>query len=202
MEDLKIVKIFVLAGVVLVLLVAIISVMHAEVRAIQSIATARETYQEASAELAAGQALLSSLEGEAQDEDAQIDAALIGQGYFSDLVPLTYDLQDVLQTACARHDIAYPIALGLIEQESAFNPLRVSSKGCYGLMQLSPEYFPVDLPMDEQIIAGIDYLGYQLRRYGGDVETALTAYHAGHDDCRRGYARAVLSLAERWEAIL
>ena len=45
---------------------------------------------------------------------------------------------------------------------------------------------------------GMDYLGYQLECYNGDLEAALTAYNAGHDTGARGYARAVLEAAENW----
>lgn len=138
-------------------------------------------------------------EGEDPDEDALITAALEAQGYFRRSVPLSYELQDALQTACERHGVDYAVALGLIQVESGFDPAAVNpSSGCYGLMQLSPRYFPSGLTPAGNLEAGISYLGEHLERYGGDIEAALTAYHDGHDTGRRGYADAVLAAAEKW----
>ena len=64
-------------------------------------------------------------------------------------------------------------------------------------MQLNPRYFPADLPPEENIRVGVEYLGQLLARYS-TVEAALTAYNAGHDTGKRGYANAVLAAAERW----
>ena len=135
-------------------------------------------------------------EGEDPDEAALIEAALVAQGYFRADVPLSYELQDALHTACARHGVPYPLALGLIQVESGFDPEVVNpATGCYGLAQLNPEYFPEGLTAAENIDAGMEYLGGLLERYG-DTAAALTAYHDGHDTGRRGYADAVLDAAE------
>lgn len=132
-------------------------------------------------------------------EEEKIEAALIEQGYFRDDVPLSYELQDILHTACEANEIPYHVALGLIETESSFDTEAVSSAGCYGLCQLNPEYFPSDLAPAENITTGIEFLAYQLERYGGDMEAALTAYNAGHDTGARWYADAVLEAAEKWQ---
>lgn len=138
-------------------------------------------------------------EGEDPDEDAKILAALEAQGYFRPEAPLSYELQDSLQTACERHGVEYAVALGLVEVESGFDPEAVNpNSGCYGLTQLSPRYFPRDLTPAENLDAGVDYLSEHLERYGGDIRAALTAYHDGHDTGRRGYANAVLAAAEKW----
>jgi soluble lytic murein transglycosylase-like protein len=72
----------------------------------------------------------------------------------------------------------------VIEQESAFVPCAVSSKGAEGLMQLMPdaiEKFNVRDPFDpkESIDAGAKLLKQFLDRYKGDVSQALGAYNAG-----------------------
>ena len=140
-----------------------------------------------------------SQEGEDPDEDALITAALEAQGYFRPEVPLSYELQDYLQTACERHGVEYAVALGLIQVESGFDPEAVNpNSGCYGLMQLSPRFFRADMTPAENLEAGIAYLGAHLERYGGDIQAALTAYHDGRDTGRRGYAQAVLAAAEGW----
>ncbi|MFQ6957807.1 MAG: lytic transglycosylase domain-containing protein [Flavonifractor plautii] len=136
--------------------------------------------------------------GEDSMEAEKIEAALIEQGYFREDVPLSYELQDVLRTASEANGIPYHVALGLIETESGFDPDAVSSAGCYGLAQLNPTYFPSGLSTVDNLTTGMDYLGYQLECYNGDLEAALTAYNAGHDTGARGYARAVLEAAENW----
>ena len=71
-----------------------------------------------------------------------IESALVEQGYFREDVPLSFEIQDALHTACDANGIPYHVALGLIETESDFNPDALSTSGCYGLAQLNPEYIP------------------------------------------------------------
>lgn len=137
--------------------------------------------------------------GEDPDEDELIELALIEDGYFRDDVPMPYELQDALHAACEEFDIDYALALGLIQKESEFDIDIVNSRtGCYGLCQLNPKYFPSGLSPQENIYAGMEYLRYNLDRYGGDVMAALTGYHAGHDNGDRAYAVAVLEMSEMW----
>ena len=132
-------------------------------------------------------------------ESEKIELSLRRQGYLRDDVPMNYELQDVLHSACEANGIPYHVALGLIETESGFDPDAVSSAGCYGLTQLNPEYFPSGLSPTENITTGMEFLAYQLDRYDGDMGAALTAYNAGHDTGARGYATAVLEAAEKWQ---
>lgn len=113
-------------------------------------------------------------------------------------IPLSEDLQYILLAACEEHDVEPAIALGLIEVESGFDP-SADSGLCYGLMQLNRNYFQSDLPPDENIRYGVEYLGRLLARYS-TVEAALTVYNAGHDTGARGYANAVLAAAEKWRS--
>jgi len=137
--------------------------------------------------------------GDDPDEDAKITAALVEQGYFREDVPLSYDLQDALHTACTQYGIDYAVALGLIEVESAFDTEAVNpSSGCYGLTQLNPRYHPSGLSPADNIEYGMRYLSGQINRYGS-LEAGLQAYHDGHDTGARWYANAVLEAAERWK---
>lgn len=138
--------------------------------------------------------------GEDPDEDTLITAALVEQGYFNMDVPLSFALQDALHTACERHGVPYPIALGLIEVESRFDTGAVNQRtGCYGLMQLSPRFFPSGLPPAENIEAGIGYLGELMEKYDGDIQAALVAYNQGsYKGVVTDYASAVLAAAGRW----
>ena len=73
----------------------------------------------------------------------------------------------------------------------------MSRAGCYGLLQINPQYFPSGLTPAENIEAGMEYLGSLIDRYG-DLGAALTAYNAGSDTGDRTYASAVLEAAEKW----
>lgn len=115
-------------------------------------------------------------------------------------VPLTAELQETVWNACQEHNVEYELVLGLIEVESTFRTDAVSYVGCYGLMQLNPQYFPSDLSPAENIQYGVAFLAEKLDQYTGDIGAALTAYNAGHDTGNREYAEMVMAAAERWKA--
>lgn len=121
-----------------------------------------------------------------------------GKAVVENHTPLSDELYTVLLDACDTYGIPEHIALGVIEVESSFREDAISSAGCYGLMQLNPTYFPSDLSAEENIEAGIEYLAYQLERYGGDMAAALTGYNAGHDTGSRSYADKVLEAAQKY----
>lgn len=135
--------------------------------------------------------------GEDPDEDALITAALEAQGYFRADVPLEYELQDVLHTAAQANGVPYHVALGLIYVESRFQA-DADNGTSYGLCQLNRDYFQSGLTPEENIEAGMEYLGSLIERYG-DLSAALCSYHDGHDTGRRGYSNAVLEAAEKWQ---
>ena len=111
--------------------------------------------------------------------------------------PLSDELYIVLLDACDESSVEVPLALGVIEVESGFDVDAVSPAGCYGLMQLNPEYFPSGLSAEENVQTGLAHLGSLLERY--DTMTALTIYNAGRDTGDREYANAVWSAAMKWE---
>lgn len=135
-------------------------------------------------------------------EEELIYEALEEDGYFSDSIPLSYDLQDTLSWACEEYGVPFCVGLGLIETESQFNIYAKSKAGCYGLCQLNPKYFPAELDAHGNIRAGMEFLGSLIKRYGGDLPAALRAYNRGYDDGWRGYSNAVLSNADKWCEIL
>lgn len=137
--------------------------------------------------------------GGEETEDAHTDEVLVEQGFFREDVPLSFDIQAAVHGACEASGVPYALALGLIEVESGFRADAVNGgSGCYGLCQLHPRYFPAGLSPEENIWAGIGWLGELLAKHG-DTAAALTAYHVGHDDGSRGYAAAVMEAAGRWE---
>ena len=113
--------------------------------------------------------------------------------------PLSDELYIVLLDACEESGVEVPLALGVIEVESGFDVDAVSPAGCYGFMQLNPEYFPSGLTAGENIRTGTESLGSLLGRYG-DTGAALTAYNAGHDTGDREYAETVIEADEKWRS--
>lgn len=148
---------------------------------------------------------------EEANEAERIEAALIEIGYLREDIPLSYEMQDILQTACEEFGVPYHLALGLIETESGFREEAVSGKGCHGLMQLNPKYFDVkNMTPADNIRAGVEYLGDLLGRFE-DEHRALMAYNMGPSGAaslwaegvvESGYSRKVSAAAQRWAEVV
>jgi soluble lytic murein transglycosylase-like protein len=96
----------------------------------------------------------------------------------------------------------------IVEAESSFRADAVSPKGAQGLMQVMPVHFAeASAPLDPaaNLALGARLFARLLERYGGDLELALAAYHAGPGAVdrfgavppfrsTRGYVRRVLAL--------
>jgi soluble lytic murein transglycosylase-like protein len=72
----------------------------------------------------------------------------------------------------------------IIDEESAWNPYAVSSKGAVGLMQLMPvtaARFGIRnrYRLDENIRGGVAYLAWLIRLFKGDLRLAIAAYYVG-----------------------
>ena len=88
------------------------------------------------------------------------------------------DFEDHIQAAATRHGISEELIRAIIQVESQFDRLAVSTAGARGLMQLMPataRSMGVADSFDarQNIFGGARYLKQLLGRYGGDV--ALTA---------------------------
>lgn len=157
--------------------------------------------------------------GEDPLEAEKIEAALLEQGYFSDAIPLPYDLQDTMRTACEEYGCPYPLALAVAEVESNFDMEAVGAVGEVGVMQLNPgpgsSYHAeiqaatgLDPTTASGNIAGGCYkLGLYLAKYGS-VEKAAMAYNMGEGGARSAwdsgitstdYSKAVKEAMETWE---
>jgi len=87
-----------------------------------------------------------------------------------------------IRGAAKRYELDSLLLASVVEAESSFRPDAVSNKGALGLMQLMPLHFvPTDKPLDPivNLNLGARYLRQLRNRYGGDLELALAAYHAG-----------------------
>lgn len=98
----------------------------------------------------------------------------------------------------------------MIECESQFNPKSLSSKGCEGLMQITPRYFVelmkkyavADLRKDARgnIEIGVDWVKTLVKKYDGDLSKVLVAYNLGeskvdvHGIYSNRYSKKVLNI--------
>jgi soluble lytic murein transglycosylase-like protein len=108
---------------------------------------------------------------------------------FAALPPyLAYD--DLIEEAAGRFQLDSDLIHAVIQAESSFNPLAVSSVGAQGLMQLMPavqQELGVSDPFDprQNVMAGAEYLKRLLDHHGGDVALALASYNAGPGNVAR-----------------
>ena len=98
------------------------------------------------------------------------------------LPPAAYE--GLIKDAATKYSLSAALIRAVINAESAFNPLAVSSAGAMGLMQLMPALaaeLGVDDPFDprQNIFAGSRYLKQLLDAYDGDIALALASYNAG-----------------------
>ena len=94
------------------------------------------------------------------------------------------DFDDHIQAAATRHGISEELIRAIIQVESQFDRLAVSTAGARGLMQLMPataRSMGVADSFDarQNIFGGARYLKQLLGRYGGDVSLTAAAYNAG-----------------------
>ncbi|MBL9051543.1 MAG: lytic transglycosylase domain-containing protein [Tabrizicola sp.] len=89
---------------------------------------------------------------------------------------------EIAKAAARKHGVPEDLFLRLVQQESGWNPVAVSTKGATGLAQLMPETaatlgVDIDNP-EENLDGGARYLRMMFDKFG-TWELALAAYNAG-----------------------
>lgn len=149
-------------------------------------------------------------EGEDPMEAEKIEAALVEMGYFRDDIPLTYEEQDFLHTACQESGVPYALALAVIQKETQFNNVVGDDGASEGYMQVQRKWHydrmerlgVTDLmePFGNFRVA-CDYLAELLETY--PKAEALTVYNMGHyPGCVSKYARQAMEYYEIWEGVV
>lgn len=113
---------------------------------------------------------------------------------------------ETAKAAARKHGVPEDLYLRLVQQESGWNPVAVSTKGATGLAQLMPdtaEHLGVDInDAEENLDGGARYLRMMFDKFGS-WELALAAYNAGpgaveeHNGIppfeeTKGYVKAIL----------
>ena len=98
-------------------------------------------------------------------------------------LPATY-IDSLVSSAATRTAVAPELIRSVMQQESAFHPCAVSSKGAMGLMQLMPATaldLGVTNPLDptQNVTGGAMLLRRLMDYYKGDLSMTLGAYNAG-----------------------
>jgi soluble lytic murein transglycosylase-like protein len=118
------------------------------------------------------------------------------------------------EDAAGETDLEVALLMGVIKQESNFNPEAESRTGAQGLMQVLPsggEHFDCGELYDseENVLCGARILARYIQRMGGDVYYGVAAYHLGPGNIKRymqkkepvpngGYVKRVLNYRDRF----
>ena len=99
-------------------------------------------------------------------------------------VPPRRAYEALIREAARRYKVEAGLIKSVMQTESSFNPVAVSSAGAVGLMQLMPDLaleLGVIDPFDprENIMAGARHLRRLLDAHDGNVRLAVASYNAG-----------------------
>lgn len=123
----------------------------------------------------------------------------------------------LVQQVAVQHGVSSSLAAAIAEQESGFSNALVSGANARGVMQLLPgtwDFIQSDLAGDalqpasaqDNVHAGVIYLGQLLRDTGGDEVAATAAYYQGLSSIRnvgllpetRAYVASVMALRQKY----
>lgn len=150
------------------------------------------------------------------EEEHDKTADLLREGYLSDEIPLSYDLQMTARDAAKRFDVPYALVIAMIWKESSFCETAYNAE-CYGLMQVASinfewvcedlAYLGVDDIADDpadNIYAGTYIISGFVHKYD-DYNLALMAYNCGETGASRlwkqgyyssKYSRSIINYME------
>ncbi len=102
----------------------------------------------------------------------------------SSRIQIRNEYDDIIRHYCQLYGVDQELVKIIIEKESEFNHRAVSRSGAIGLMQLMPataKNLGVENPYNpkENVMGGVKYLRTLFDMFGGNLELALAAYHAG-----------------------
>ena len=131
--------------------------------------------------------------------------------HFHDDIPLSYEEQEWLQSACEEFEVPYALALGLIEKETFFTNIVGDDGASTGYMQIQQRWHwsrmerlaETDL-LDPKgnFRVGCDFLSELYGKYN-DWSVALTVYNMGHNPgFVTDYAKEVMRNYARWQELL
>lgn len=97
---------------------------------------------------------------------------------------ININIFEAIKQASQKYNVEEDLIKAVIDVESSFNPLAVSSSGAQGLMQLMPstqKMLGIENPFDvlDNIEGGTRYLKTLLDAFNGNKELALAAYNGG-----------------------
>lgn len=135
-----------------------------------------------------------------QEEETVVEQPI----YFD--VPLSHDVQEHIFAECEKYSIDPAVIVAMINHESKFDTYAIGDDGrSFGLMQIRVKCHIERIKMldctdlfdpCQNITVGIDILAEQLKRYGGDMAKALTAYNRGsYNGTVTNYAKEILRKA-------
>jgi soluble lytic murein transglycosylase-like protein len=149
-----------------------------------------------------GQLLRSNEERAANERKFErIDLLEYKNATFQKKFPEFSHIVDVAFRKARRYGFNPNLVLSVMQVESAFNPMAVSSAGAYGLMQVRYAVWKDELGIDRSRIFDVEYnidLGLRiLKQYqeiaGGNMPRALFMYNNGYKYNNQGYFAKVNS---------
>jgi hypothetical protein len=100
------------------------------------------------------------------------------------------DLEAIIQEMSQKYNVPTALIKGIIQTESGFNQFAVSHAGAKGYMQLMPataKSVGVKDPFNarQNIEGGTKYIGDLIKKYNGQIKTALASYNWGMGNLRK-----------------